>query len=238
MSSGSPNNVGEQARRQRTLKLALVVGLSAVLAIVVLIVISRSGDSSGDAEIETTAAGELAGLAQRGDEIGDPTAAVTVSEFGDLQCPVCAQFSSTVVPELLAGPVSDGRAKMRFRNWVILGPDSETAAKAALAAGEQDGLWDYVELFYENQGREGSGYVTDEFLRGIAEGAGLDVGAWEDALGDEAFDDVLAETDAEAQALGFSGTPSVLVEGPGGQFPLGGVPSAGQVEDAISQAAG
>lgn len=238
MSSGTPNNPEEQARRQRTMKLALIAGLSAALAIVVLIVVSQSGDKSGDTAIETTSTGALADLAQRGDEVGDPDAPVTVTEFGDLQCPNCRQFANTVVPELLAGPVSKGEAKMRFRNWVILGPDSEIAARAALAAGEQNKLWDFVELFYENQGPEGSGYVTDDFLTAIAEQAGLDVEAWDDARSDPAYGSELKKNGADAQALGFSGTPSVLVEGPGGSFPLPGVPGAAQIQTAISQAAG
>ena len=133
-----------RAGRQRTLKLSLLVGLTAILAVVVLIVVSQSGDSGGDTDVSSGGLPELAGLQQQGDTVGDPDAPVTIVEFGDLQCPVCKAYSEQVIPEILAGPVEAGEAKLQFRNWVIIGPDSRTAAIAALAAGEQDRMWDFV----------------------------------------------------------------------------------------------
>ena len=51
--------------------------------------------------------------------------------------------------------------------------------KAALAAGEQDRFWNFLQLFYLNQGGENSGYVTDGFLTSIAKGAGVpDIDKW------------------------------------------------------------
>ena len=219
----------------RTLKLSLLVGLTAVLAVVVLIVVSQSGDSGGDTEISSGELSELAGLQQQGDTIGDPAAPVTIVEFGDLQCPVCKAYSEQVIPEILAGPVEAGEARLQFRNWTIIGPDSRTAAIAALAAGEQDRMWDFITLFYENQGAENSGYVTDEFLRGIAEEAGLDIPRWEEDRADSRWNAELVAVDREAGQAGFDGTPSILVRGPGGEAPLEGVPSAGQVEAAAAQ---
>jgi protein-disulfide isomerase len=228
----------DQEQRQRTLKLGLAIGLAAILAVVVLIVVSQSGDKGGDTDIEGDEPAELAGLEQSGNTVGDPNAAVTVVEFGDLQCPVCKQYSQTVIPELLAGPVADGDAKLEFRNWTIIGPDSGIAAKAALAAGEQDKLWTFVELFYDNQGPENSGYVTDDFLKALAEQSGLDLARWDADRADPRWDAQLKQIDAEATAAGFTGTPSVLVVGPRGQQPLRGVPTASDVESAIQQASG
>ena len=224
--------------RQRTLKLSLLVGLAAILAVVVLIVVSQSGDTGGDTDISSGELPELAGLQQQGDTVGDPEAPVTIVEFGDLQCPVCKAYSEQVIPELLAGPVEAGEARLQFRNWTIIGPDSRTAAIAALAAGEQDRMWDFITLFYENQGTENSGYVTDEFLRAIAEQAGLDLAQWEQDRADPRWDAELEAVDREAGQAGFDGTPSILVRGPGGDSPLPGVPSAGDVEAAVAQLGG
>lgn len=228
----------ERERRQRLYKLLGAVGLAAILAVIVLVVVSQSGDKGGDTEIESNEPAELAGLEQAGDTVGDPSAPVTVVEFGDLQCPVCKQYSRTVIPELLSGPVSNGQAKLQFRNWTIIGPDSKTAAKAAIAAGEQDKLWTFVELFYANQGPENGGYVTDEFLTALAEQSGLDVEQWNTDRADPGLDAQLKQVDDEALALGFDGTPSILVTGPGGQKPLPGVPTASEVEAAIQQLSG
>ena len=86
-------------------------------------------------------------------------------EFGDLQCPVCQAFSAQIAPGLISDVVRKGTAKYEFRQYTIIGPDSTAAAKAALAAGEQGRYWNFIELFYRNQGTENSGYVTDELPR-------------------------------------------------------------------------
>jgi protein-disulfide isomerase len=232
MVTGDPQR---DERRDRTLKLSLLVGLTAVLAVVVLIFVSQSGDEGGDTDVSSSGVSELAGLRQQGDTIGDPAAPVTIVEFGDLQCPVCRAYSEQVIPEILAGPIEAGEAKLQFRKWTIIGPDSRTAAIAALAAGEQNRMWDFITLFYENQGAENSGYVTDEFLRAIAEEAGLDIPRWEEDRADSRWNAELVAVDREAGQAGFDGTPSILVSGPGGEAPLQGVPSAGEVEAAAAQ---
>jgi protein-disulfide isomerase len=228
----------EQERRQRLIKLVGAGVFMAVLAVVILIVASQSGDKPGDTKIEGGPLPELAGLQQEGDTVGDPNAPVTITEYGDLQCPVCKAYSNQVIPELLAGPVKDGQAKLRYRHWTIIGPQSKDAGRAALAAAEQNKLWTFVELFYDNQGPENSGYVTGEFLDNIAEKAGLDVAQFDKDRANPKFTAELEAIDKEATQLHFTGTPSILVAGPGGTMPLAGVPSAADVEQAIAQVSG
>ncbi len=85
------------------------------------------------------------------------------------------------------------------------------------AAALQNRMWDYVHLFYTNQGEENTGYVTDDFLREIGSGVrGLDV---ERAFADRADADVqrmITEAQNEWQGYGFSGTPSFVVGPTGG----------------------
>ena len=196
-----------------------------ICVLAVMIVVSQSGSGGGgDENIEGAAdvKAELAGLEQSGQAIGDPGAPVTLIEYGDLQCPVCRAFNEETVTELLAGPIRSGEAKMEFRQWPILGDDSVTAAKAALAAEEQGAYWPFIELFYVNQGTENSGYVTDGFLEAVAEGAGVkDLDAWNEARQEEALTAKLEAVDLEAQNGGFTGTPTLVVRGPGGEKVLG-----------------
>ncbi len=105
--------------------------------------------------------------------LGDPKAPVELVEFGDLQCPVCKAASEEALPPIFDGAVAKGEAKISFRNFIIISEESEPAGAAAIAAGEQGRGWNFIELFYRNQGVERSGYVTDEFLTAIAEGAGV-----------------------------------------------------------------
>jgi len=69
--------------------------------------------------------------------------------------------------------VRAGRVRVVLRGLSFLGPDSETALRAALAAGEQDRLWDVVHGLFLRQGAENSGWVTDDILRSFA-GTGVD----------------------------------------------------------------
>ncbi len=231
----------EQARerRQRLTRLGTGAVFAAVVVVAVAIVISQSGnDSGGDTKLEgvSSVQSELRGLDQRGLTLGDPGAKVTVVEFGDLQCPVCKTYSEQVIPQLIEGPVRSGEAKLEFRNWTIIGPDSQEAAKAALAASEQDRYWSFITLFYGNQGAENSGYVTDSFLEAVAEGAGVqDIEKWNQDRQSSRWDAQLAQTATEAGRAGFSGTPAFLVEGPNGSRALPSPGSAAPIEAAIRE---
>lgn len=228
------------ARRQRLVKLASAAAFLAIVAVAVLVVISQSQTDGGDSNLEGVAEvnDELRGIPQRGLVLGDSGAAVTLAEFGDLQCPACKAFSEEVIPPVIESKVRSGEAKLAFRNFTILGPESETAAAAAVAAGEQGRGWNFVELFYRNQGFEHSGYVTDGFLTSIAEGAGVrDIARWNrDRKSKQAKSQVSDDT-AEANRLGFGGTPSFAVEGPAtdGLEPVS-ASGAGDLEAAIDRA--
>jgi protein-disulfide isomerase len=236
--SGSP---GREERRQRLIKLGSAAAFLAVVAVAVLIVLS-SGSGGGDASnIQEVAAVRrlLAGIPQRGMVLGDGTAKAKLVEFGDLQCPVCKGYSEEVLPQIIEKRVRAGEATLDFRNYVILGPESTTAGAAALAAGEQGRGWDFVELFYRNQGQEESGYVTDGFLTAIARAAGVpDIARWNRERDDRSLIAQVEATTAKAEQLGFSGTPSFAIEGPNarGTEALGPVPSLDSLESAISAA--
>ena len=234
--AGSP----EGTRRERLIKLSSAAAFLAVVAVAALIVLSESQTDGGDTELEGVEQvhRDLRGIPQRGLALGDPSAAVRLIEFGDLQCPACKTYAEEFVPMVIDSRVRSGRAKIEFRNYVIIGEESVPAGAAAIAAGRQGRGWGFVELFYRNQGFEGTGYVTDEFLTAVAEGAEVpDMARWNR---DRRSQRVLAEvsrTSAEARRLGFGGTPSFGVEGPGAKSlePVSAA-SAGDLEAAIDQA--
>lgn len=226
--------------RTRARQIASGVAFLAVCAIAVLIVLTQvGGGSGGDTNLEDVGLVEqqLRGIPQHGTVLGDPAAKVRVIEYGDLQCPVCKGFSESVAPDLIDQVVRKGTASYDFRQFPVIGDpphvDSTVAAKAALAASEQGRYWNYVELFYRNQGGEDSGYVTEPFMTAIAKGAGVtNIPRWNEDRRSGKWSSVLARTDAEAGKLGFSGTPSFVVEGPGGQRTLV-APSLADIRSAI-----
>jgi protein-disulfide isomerase len=234
---------GTAERRQRLIKLGSATGFLALVAIAVVVVVSGSKTSGGDASSVSGAQAVnrlLNGIPQHGLVLGEPSAKVTLFEFGDLQCPVCKGYSEEVLPQVIENQVRDGEAKLEFKNYTIIDEQSTPAGAAAIAAGEQSRGWNFVELFYRNQGAERSGYATDAFLTAIAKGAGVpDIAKWNTDRGSKRVLSEVAATTGEAERLGFTGTPSFAVEGPSttGKQTLGTPGSAGDLESAIDDAA-
>jgi protein-disulfide isomerase len=228
-------------RRQLLVRAGSAAVFLAIAVVAVLIVISQSENDGGDTNVEgvEVVQDELAGVPQNGMAIGEPQARVRLIEFGDLQCPVCKSYAEEVLPEVIASKVQTGEAKVEFRNFIVIGEESETAGAAALAAGQQDRGWSFVELFYRNQGEEASGYVTDDFLTSIAEAAGVpDIAKWNADRKSRSTLKEVSRTASEAQELGFTGTPSFAVGGPraGALTPIGTPGSAEALEEAIEEA--
>ena len=197
----------------------IVLGVLAVLILIAAIVISQSGsddDSDGgeSGSGETAAVSEaLEGIPQEGVFLGEDGAPV-VTEFVDLQCPFCAEFSNSAFNEVVEQHVRPGEVLWELRVISFLGEDSGEAAEMAAAAALQNKLYEFTESFYLNQGEENSGYVTEEFLTEIAEKTpGLDV---EQALADRSSpeaQDLVAENEARATALSVNSTPTFLLTG-------------------------
>ncbi len=231
-----------QERRKRLVKLTAGMTLLALVVVVAAVVISQSqgGDSSGgDTNLEDVSLveGMLEGIPQHGTVLGEPSAKATVIEFGDLQCPVCKAYSEEVIPQIVEGPVRDGEAKIEFRNFTIISEQSVPAGAAAISAGRQRRAWNYIELFYRNQGEEGSGYVTPAFMTAIAKGAGVpSLKGWNaDRKSKPVLAEVARTTRQASQGFEFSGTPSFVVKGPGGTESLGTPGSAEAIEAAIQK---
>jgi len=211
-------------------------------AVFLVIVADGNSDSGGDAQNlqEVAAVDSLVnGVPQQGLTLGDPKAKVELIEYGDLQCPVCKAFSEEVLPPVIENQVKNGKAKLIFRNFLIIGPQSAPAGAAALAAGAQGRGWNYLELFYRNQGKENSGYATDEFLTAVAKGAGVkDIAKWQTERKGTEFTDEVTATTEQAQKFGFTGTPSFAIKGPSsnGTELLGTPSSPGEIEEAIEKA--
>lgn len=190
--------------------LAFAVAIGVAVALVVLAVVSRSGDD--DAAPTTTAVVDLDGIPQDGVILGSPDAVVTLIEYADLQCPACRAYTESYLPALVERYVRPGRVKAEFRGIAFIGQDSEKALRYVLAAGLQDRLWQLQEALYRSQGGENSGWVTEDLVRELAaEIPDLDV---DRVLADAQSDQVTAmmsETAAQADAAEVPGTPSLAI---------------------------
>ncbi len=118
-------------------------------------------------------------------------------EYGDLQCPVCKEYSEEILPEIIENQVKKGEASITFRNFIIIGPQSIPAGEAALAAGAQGKGWSFIETWYRNQGEENSGYVTDEFIESMAKYVGVpNIAKWKKEWKSKKFKKTVEKTTA------------------------------------------
>jgi protein-disulfide isomerase len=250
MSDQHDNEAAEAARRARLLQLSAGGVFLAIIVVVVVIVVAGSG--GGDSKsTPTTASGVpgvveqrhveklLAGIPQSGTELGKPGAPVKLEEYGDLQCPFCKENAETITPEIIENQVRSGEASFTFNNFVIIGPESIPAGEAAMAAGAQDKAWNFIELFYRNQGEENSGYVTEAFIESIGKRSGIsDLARWNKERKSHKYKAQIEAESKQAAKLGFGGTPSFAIEGPStkGLEKIGTPETSGQLEDEIEKA--
>jgi protein-disulfide isomerase len=205
-------------RRGRRLKLLGAVGAAAVAIVVVAIVASGGGGSGGSSK-KISGSGEVSarfkGIPQSGLVIGNPNAPVTFVEFADLKCPVCREYTLSAFPELVNRYVRTGKVKMVLELQHFVGNrdgDSERAARMALAAAQQNKLWQFADLFYKNQRDENDTYVNDVFLGRIgANVQGLDVDKAFAARGSQQVTQALQQASQQFDTAGFQGTPSFAV---------------------------
>jgi protein-disulfide isomerase len=188
-------------RRRRLWQLGAAAGLALVAVAIAVAVSSSGGTAKTPAPSKSTL---FAGIPEHDGVLGDPKAPVTVTEFLDLQCPICAEASKTTLPTLVDDYVRTGKVKLQARTLHFIGADSSRAAQAAAGAQAQGKLWPFVEAFYAAQGQENSGYVTAAFLRSVATAAGADPAKVVAATSDQG----MAKADAEANRLRVNSTPT------------------------------
>lgn len=248
------------ARRRRVRLLGAILGV-AVIALAVAIVASSGGAGSATglrlgerarAAAAGTVSGELAGIPQSRNVLGDPGAPVTITEYGDLVCPVCKEFAMTSEPQIIAALVRTGKAKLVYRGF-------ETASEAANAgeyvntqvaarsAGLQNREWQYLLILYREQPTAINGtdaelvpYLSMAYLRRVAaQVKGLDLARWQAHMTDPALRSAVAgDTQAgERLNVGSSGTPDVFVAGPAGTITAGaGIPTVAQMQAFVARA--
>jgi protein-disulfide isomerase len=204
----------KKARRKRRLW-QIGAGVTVLVALVVVAILVSGGDD-GDTKVtkeEGTQSVDLfEGIAQGGTTLGNPQAKVTLYEFADLQCPFCKQYTETVFPQLVEKYVKPGKLKMEWRNLTFIGPDSVTGARAATAAGAQNELWTFADLFYKNQGTENTGYVTDKFIEQIAQQAGVDPNKLKADMSAPFVEQQLGDAQNMANDFQINSTPSFLLQ--------------------------
>jgi protein-disulfide isomerase len=222
---------------------AVVIALAAVAAALAFALTGGSSSSTPSTTAGTTLPDASAstalfkGIPQHGNVLGRPNAPVTMVEYIDLQCPICREFETTVMPTIVPRYVRSGKVRLIARPIAFIGPDSVRGRLAALAAARQNRFFDFAQLLYANQGSENSGWLDDNFVRAAYSSIpGLDVAAAEKARTEGAISQQANTFDSQADADNVRGTPTVLVGKTGGKLAEVTSPDAANLSAAIQAA--
>ena len=163
----------------------------------------------------------LQGIPQDGTRLGNPKAPVTMTYYGDLQCPVCQAFTLNGFKQLVSKDVRSGKVQVVYKALQTATRDQQTfqlQQVAALAAGQQQRFWNYAELFYHEQGQEDSGYVNESYLDSLAQQVpGLNVNTWRTDRNSSSLGSQINSDANQAAAVGANATPTLVFKGPKGQ---------------------
>jgi len=158
---------------------------------------------------------------------GNPQGDVTIVEFFDYRCGYCKRVFSAV-QKLLN---TDGNIRYVFKEFPILGPDSVTAAKVALA------VWKIDKRKYEPFHKAmmpTKAALTESRVMKIVAGVGLDVKAVKKAMLGRDIAALIEKNFALAQALDINGTPAFVI----GDEVVRGAIDLAALKQLVSQARG
>src|ERR1700709_298904 len=156
---------------------------------------------------------------------GNADGDITIVEYFDFNCPYCRKLE----PELRQVVQDDGKVKLIYKDWPVLGPVSIAAARLALATKYQD---KYVAAHDALMGT--GSRLTEPRIRELLGSAGIDVDrATRDLESNaKAIDAILARNNDQATAFGFKGTPAFII----GKFRVPGALTMAQFDQAIADA--
>lgn len=150
--------------------------------------------------------------------LGDPSAPVTIVEFGDYQCHQCYNWFHNTKPSISRDYIDSGKANLIFVDFAFLGRDSITAAQASYCAEDQAKYWEYHdELYYSQEPQIDNGWADKERLKAFAFSLGLDMDLFDSCLDSGKYAKRVQYNIAQAREQGFSGTPTFVIVGSNGQ---------------------
>lgn len=143
---------------------------------------------------------------------GNPEGDVTIVEFFDYLCGYCKR----AFPGIMEVINSDKNVRYVFKEFAILRPESEIAARAALAAGMQGKYMEMHTAMMTIRGR-----LSEDKIFKTAENVGLDTAKLKTDMSSAPVNAEIQSTRELAQSLGISGTPAFII---GEQIIPGAVP--------------
>jgi protein-disulfide isomerase len=212
-------------------KKVIIAAAGGVAALAILMVVFMYSNSAASNSVDysevnglpvatSTDQSTLSNIKREGNPLlGNPSAPITLVEFGDFQCPNCGRFARVTEPQIKEAYIDTGKINMVFRHFPVIGPDSVTAAMASQCADEQGKFWEFHDALYNNQGAENSGWANANNMKAFASKIGLDREKFDSCLDGEKYKGFVESDFNFARDYGLRGTPSFLIINDDGSNP-------------------
>lgn len=149
--------------------------------------------------------------------IGAGKKGVTLIEYGDYECPICYEYYPLV--KQVQTKYGDD-ITFQFRNFPLLEihQNAVAGARAAEAANLQGKFWEMHDKLYETQDPSGkTGWVASTnpltYFNDLAKQLGLNITKFDSDFNSDAVNQTVQADRAEALKLGFTGTPTFVLDG-------------------------
>lgn len=165
--------------------------------------VTKSDSPTGDSNVTASTTSHTKGAGNK---------KVTLVEYGDFQCPVCAQYEP-IVEEIIKKYGDD--ITFQFSHFPIdsIHPNARGAHRAAEAAGSQGKFFEMHDILYANQQSWSSSSNGKAIFESYATQLGLDMVKFQTDYSDETVNNII-NADLEAgKALGVTGTPGFVLNG-------------------------
>jgi protein-disulfide isomerase len=218
----------QRERTRNRILVILLVGAGAVFIILALILPSIN-NATASARVTQTAENatplpvvtivpRTLNVPGDGPHMGNPNAPVKVDAYEDFRCSACLSYSQNYEPQLIASYIETGKVYYTFHSYLVIDANDGTdaslrSANAAMCAGDQGQFWNFHDTLYANQLTESASLFTDARLIIMAQNLKLDMTAFNTCYQAKKYNNVIQTDESTAQALGLTGTPSILVNG-------------------------
>ncbi|MDP3969268.1 MAG: thioredoxin domain-containing protein [Nocardioides sp.] len=208
----------EQTRRERRRQLLIGGAVLLVGALLVGLFVWWQSGTEDTGKPSTPPAGASQTYAVG---YGAEDAPMTVEVYSDFLCPVCGAFEAEMNDELTAA-ADAGDLRLEIFPVAILDRSSETqfprrAANAMAVVLDTTGAEEakaFHDLLFAQQPTEGgAGEPTDDELVALAVEAGAEESAVRPGIEDLQFEQWVVDATADFSDKGFTGTPTVVVDG-------------------------
>ncbi len=153
-----------------------------------------------------------AGVVVKAHTKGGESAAVTLTEYSDFQCPACGA-AQPIVNEILAEYGDQIKFEYKHYPLVQIHPFAEPAARAAEAAGQQDKFFEFADMLFAKQSEWTKSTNPSGLFTKYATEIGLDADLFAQHQKSKLLSGNVKANMQEARGLGLTGTPSFYLNG-------------------------